>query len=77
MLVIGPHPAVVRPGPSHPAGSNRRRDGERAVRGHRQTGTESHVDTDAGPAGPERGHRTVLGQQADRRAEPEQDKPQR
>jgi len=33
------------------------------------------VDTGAGPAGLERGHRTVLGEQVDGRAQPEQDQP--
>jgi len=35
------------------------------------------VDTHAGPAGPERGDRTVYRKQGYRRVEPEQDKPQR
>lgn len=73
----GAHPADVRARPSVEAGGGRGRDGQRAVRGQRQTRTESHVDSDAGAAGPERRHRAVHGEQGDGRAEPEQDKPRR
>lgn len=74
---LGAHSADVRPRPGVGAGSGRGRDGQRPLRGKRQTGTQSHVDPNARPAGPERRLREVLRQQADGRAEPEQDHPQR
>lgn len=72
LYVLGPHSANVRTRPSVTIGSSRRRDGQRPVRGQRQTRTQNHVDSDAGPTRPERRDRTLLREQVNGRVEPEQ-----